>query len=89
MPRGGNQKIIELATTVDQEDEIIYSQLDDARLDYLVPLGHSQWIHAIRSAESRLSETKTVSRGTKDSEEPQDSDDRATRDNRTCLRILT
>ncbi|GJV96233.1 hypothetical protein Tco_1547810 [Tanacetum coccineum] len=30
-----------------------------------------------RSAESRLSETKTVSGGTKDSEEPQDSDDRA------------
>ncbi|GKA24163.1 putative reverse transcriptase domain-containing protein [Tanacetum coccineum] len=28
---GVNQRVIELATTVDQEDEIIYSQLDDAR----------------------------------------------------------
>ncbi|GJR30762.1 putative reverse transcriptase domain-containing protein, partial [Tanacetum coccineum] len=28
-----NQRVIELATTVDQEDEIIYSQLDDARHD--------------------------------------------------------
>ncbi|GKF26007.1 hypothetical protein Tco_0081901, partial [Tanacetum coccineum] len=27
---GVNQRVIELATTVDQEDEIIYSQLDDA-----------------------------------------------------------
>ncbi|GJT24669.1 hypothetical protein Tco_0894606 [Tanacetum coccineum] len=32
-PRGVNQRVIELATTVDQEDEIIYSQLDDARYD--------------------------------------------------------
>ncbi|GJT11155.1 hypothetical protein Tco_0858197 [Tanacetum coccineum] len=30
---GVNQRVIELATTVDQEDEIIYSQLDDARYD--------------------------------------------------------
>ncbi|GKG01678.1 hypothetical protein Tco_0306383, partial [Tanacetum coccineum] len=30
---GVNQRFIELATTVDQEDEIIYSQLDDARYD--------------------------------------------------------
>ncbi|GKB13808.1 hypothetical protein Tco_0847731 [Tanacetum coccineum] len=30
-PRRVNQRVIELATTVDQEDEIIYSQLDDAR----------------------------------------------------------
>ncbi|GKG25799.1 hypothetical protein Tco_0398945, partial [Tanacetum coccineum] len=28
-----NQRVIELTTTVDQEDEIIYSQLDDARYD--------------------------------------------------------
>ncbi|GKE83529.1 hypothetical protein Tco_1557271 [Tanacetum coccineum] len=28
---GVNQRVIELSTTVDQEDEIIYSQLDDAR----------------------------------------------------------
>ncbi|GJX87351.1 hypothetical protein Tco_0339365 [Tanacetum coccineum] len=28
-----NQRVIELVTTVDQEDEIIYSQLDDARYD--------------------------------------------------------
>ncbi|GKF19470.1 hypothetical protein Tco_0068108, partial [Tanacetum coccineum] len=28
---GVNQRVIELATTVDQEDKIIYSQLDDAR----------------------------------------------------------
>ncbi|GKA47592.1 hypothetical protein Tco_0740475 [Tanacetum coccineum] len=33
-PRGGpNQRVIELSSTVDQEDEIIYSQLDDARYD--------------------------------------------------------
>ncbi|GJS50994.1 hypothetical protein Tco_0624356 [Tanacetum coccineum] len=37
-----------------------------------------------QSAESRLSETKTVSRGTKDSEEPQDSDDRALETAGTC-----
>ncbi|GJZ80782.1 hypothetical protein Tco_0645776 [Tanacetum coccineum] len=30
---GVNQRVTELATTVDQEDEIIYSQLDDARHD--------------------------------------------------------
>ncbi|GKF72861.1 hypothetical protein Tco_0208975, partial [Tanacetum coccineum] len=30
---GVNQRVTELATTVDQEDEIIYSQLDDARYD--------------------------------------------------------
>ncbi|GKE25267.1 hypothetical protein Tco_1436779 [Tanacetum coccineum] len=30
---GVNQRVIELATTVDEEDEIIYSQLDDARYD--------------------------------------------------------
>ncbi|GJY51556.1 hypothetical protein Tco_0442403 [Tanacetum coccineum] len=28
-----NQRVIQLSTTVDQEDEIIYSQLDDARYD--------------------------------------------------------
>ncbi|GKG32330.1 hypothetical protein Tco_0427280, partial [Tanacetum coccineum] len=28
-----NQRVTELVTTVDQEDEIIYSQLDDARFD--------------------------------------------------------
>ncbi|GJY02138.1 hypothetical protein Tco_0360290 [Tanacetum coccineum] len=28
---GVNQRVIELATTIDHEDEIIYSQLDDAR----------------------------------------------------------
>ncbi|GKB22341.1 hypothetical protein Tco_0856264 [Tanacetum coccineum] len=30
---GVNQRVIELSTTVDQEDEIIYSHLDDARYD--------------------------------------------------------
>ncbi|GJY11529.1 retrovirus-related pol polyprotein from transposon TNT 1-94 [Tanacetum coccineum] len=30
---GVNRRVIELSTTVDQEDEIIYSQLDDARYD--------------------------------------------------------
>ncbi|GJU73008.1 putative reverse transcriptase domain-containing protein, partial [Tanacetum coccineum] len=30
---GVNQRVTELVTTVDQEDEIIYSQLDDARYD--------------------------------------------------------
>ncbi|GKG37076.1 hypothetical protein Tco_0447249, partial [Tanacetum coccineum] len=30
---GVNQRVTELATTVDQEDEIIYSQLDEARHD--------------------------------------------------------
>ncbi|GJU72377.1 hypothetical protein Tco_1263782 [Tanacetum coccineum] len=30
---GGNQRVIELSSTVDEEDEIIYSQLDDARYD--------------------------------------------------------
>ncbi|GJZ38308.1 putative reverse transcriptase domain-containing protein [Tanacetum coccineum] len=34
---GVNQRVIELSSTVDEEDEIIYSQLDDAR--YHVPLG--------------------------------------------------
>ncbi|GJR46018.1 hypothetical protein Tco_1314121 [Tanacetum coccineum] len=37
-----------------------------------------------RSAESRLSETETVSGDTKDSEEPQDSDDRASETAGTC-----
>ncbi|GJU62839.1 hypothetical protein Tco_1244674 [Tanacetum coccineum] len=37
-----------------------------------------------RAAESRLSETETVSGGTKDSEEPQDSDDRASDTAGTC-----
>ncbi|GKD41543.1 hypothetical protein Tco_1261750 [Tanacetum coccineum] len=37
-----------------------------------------------RSAESRPSETETVSGGTKDSEEPQDSDDRASEIAGTC-----
>ncbi|GJU08524.1 hypothetical protein Tco_1124954 [Tanacetum coccineum] len=32
-PKGVNQRVIELSTTVDQEDEIIYSHLDDARYD--------------------------------------------------------
>ncbi|GJS22688.1 hypothetical protein Tco_0451320 [Tanacetum coccineum] len=47
---GVNQRVIELATTVDQEDEIIYSHLDDARMrpHYLMPLGHSRWMLAIR-----------------------------------------
>ncbi|GJW70013.1 hypothetical protein Tco_0126930 [Tanacetum coccineum] len=37
---GVNQRVIELSSTVDQEDEIIYSQLDDARMpDYHVCLG--------------------------------------------------
>ncbi|GJT06878.1 hypothetical protein Tco_0841340 [Tanacetum coccineum] len=112
---GVNQRVTELATTVDQEDEIIYSQLDDARYDrallrarvqhvvqglahsidalpllmdeeanYLVPLGHSRWMLAIRSVESRPSETETVSGDTKDSEEPQDSDDRASEIAGTC-----
>ncbi|GJY96246.1 hypothetical protein Tco_0512607 [Tanacetum coccineum] len=31
--KGVNQRVTELVTTVDQEDEIIYSQLDDARHD--------------------------------------------------------
>ncbi|GKG36242.1 hypothetical protein Tco_0443920, partial [Tanacetum coccineum] len=30
---GVSQRVIELATTVDQEEEIIYSHLDDARYD--------------------------------------------------------
>ncbi|GJU00895.1 hypothetical protein Tco_1111233 [Tanacetum coccineum] len=30
---GVNQRVIELSSTIDQEDEIIYSQLDDARYD--------------------------------------------------------
>ncbi|GJW75885.1 hypothetical protein Tco_0135255 [Tanacetum coccineum] len=30
---GVNQRVIELSSTVDQEDEIIYSHLDDARYD--------------------------------------------------------
>ncbi|GJW79029.1 hypothetical protein Tco_0140711 [Tanacetum coccineum] len=30
---GVNQRVTELATTIDQEDEIIYSQLDEARHD--------------------------------------------------------
>ncbi|GJZ20330.1 hypothetical protein Tco_0556920 [Tanacetum coccineum] len=30
---GVNQRVIELSSTVDEEDEIIYSQLDDARYD--------------------------------------------------------
>ncbi|GKG63458.1 hypothetical protein Tco_0640953, partial [Tanacetum coccineum] len=38
----------------------------------------------IRAAESRLSETETVSGGTKDSEEPPDSDDRASKIAGTC-----
>ncbi|GJT82683.1 hypothetical protein Tco_1057025, partial [Tanacetum coccineum] len=37
-----------------------------------------------KAAKSRLSETETVSGGTKDSEEPQDSDDRALETARTC-----
>ncbi|GJV33961.1 hypothetical protein Tco_1394361 [Tanacetum coccineum] len=32
----------ELSSTVDEEDEIIYSQLDDARQTFHVPLGHSR-----------------------------------------------
>ncbi|GJX83599.1 hypothetical protein Tco_0333080 [Tanacetum coccineum] len=111
---GVNQRVIELATTVDQEDEIIYSQLDDARynrallraqvnmlyrdrpfhrrtallMDEETRLSHAAWARSMeacdqetvgdfRSAESRLSKTETVSGDTKDSEEPQDSDDRA------------
>ncbi|GKG18847.1 hypothetical protein Tco_0375946, partial [Tanacetum coccineum] len=38
----------------------------------------------LRSAESRPSETEIVSGGTKDSEEPQDSDDRAADTVGTC-----
>ncbi|GKD31850.1 hypothetical protein Tco_1242628, partial [Tanacetum coccineum] len=30
---GVNQRVIELSSTIDQEDEIIYSHLDDARYD--------------------------------------------------------
>ncbi|GKG12409.1 hypothetical protein Tco_0346646 [Tanacetum coccineum] len=30
---GVNQRVIELSSTVDEEDKIIYSQLDDARYD--------------------------------------------------------
>ncbi|GKE00322.1 hypothetical protein Tco_1388305 [Tanacetum coccineum] len=118
----GSIKVIELTTTVDQEDEIIYSQLDDARrgpdlsraawatFERMLAIntfrGHTLWTTVIgssvldhviagsrpvketdgdyRSAKSRPSETETVSGGTKDSEEPQDSDDRATETEGTC-----
>ncbi|GKB06378.1 hypothetical protein Tco_0834611 [Tanacetum coccineum] len=33
LEKGVNQRVIELSSTVDEEDEIIYSQLDDARYD--------------------------------------------------------
>ncbi|GJS58273.1 hypothetical protein Tco_0653057 [Tanacetum coccineum] len=72
---------------VTRKDEIIYSKpgMDrpfirrampfdggDGQIDYLVPLGaQSKWMLAFRIRESRLSETETVSGGTKDSEEPQ------------------
>ncbi|GJS43383.1 hypothetical protein Tco_0568426 [Tanacetum coccineum] len=107
----------------DLEDEIIYSQLDDARHDRALlrarvnmlyrdrPFhrrnlpsdggGRPEYLqseitelHACktvvrtdgdyRSAESRPSKTETVSGGTKDSEEPQDSDDRASETAGTC-----
>ncbi|GJZ08716.1 hypothetical protein Tco_0542999 [Tanacetum coccineum] len=118
----GSIKVIELTTTVDQEDEIIYSQLDDARrgpdlsraawatFERMLAIntfrGHTLWTTVIGSsvldhviagsrpvketdgdfgsAKSRPSETETVSGGTKDSEEPQDSDDRATETEGTC-----
>ncbi|GJZ31880.1 hypothetical protein Tco_0576927 [Tanacetum coccineum] len=38
---GVNQRVTELVTTVDQEDEIIYSQLVDARYDYYSCAGDS------------------------------------------------
>ncbi|GJT32553.1 reverse transcriptase domain-containing protein [Tanacetum coccineum] len=108
---GVNQRVTELVTTVDQEDEIIYSQLDDARYDRALlrarvnmlyrdrpfhrrtallieeeaRLSRAAWARSMdacdqetvgdfRSAKSRLSETETASGGTKDSEEPQDSE---------------
>ncbi|GJZ16531.1 putative reverse transcriptase domain-containing protein [Tanacetum coccineum] len=124
--RGGHRRVIELSTTVDQEDEIIYSQLDDAQYDRALlrarvnmldgdrpfhkrtailmeeeaRLSRAAWAQFdwmpcgsetdgdFRAAESRLSETETVSGGTKDSKEPQDSDDRASDTAGTCLRIL-
>ncbi|GJY50207.1 hypothetical protein Tco_0440163 [Tanacetum coccineum] len=120
---GVNQRVSELVPTVDQEDEnhifsagLMHTQpllREEEDRDDLVPLGHSQWMLAIRVhsegyhsdrsgsaveisecrqadrretvgdlriVTSRLSETETVSGGTKDSKEPQDSDDRASED---------
>ncbi|GKC51504.1 hypothetical protein Tco_1074249 [Tanacetum coccineum] len=48
---GVNQRVTELATTVDQEDEIIYSQLDDARHDRALlraRVNMFRWMLAIR-----------------------------------------
>ncbi|GKF68329.1 hypothetical protein Tco_0198008, partial [Tanacetum coccineum] len=104
---GVNQRVTELTTTVDQEDEIIYSQLDDARHDRALLRARVNMLYRDRpfhrctalliEEEARVSraawtqsmdaydqETETVSRGTKNSEEPQDSDDRASKAAGTC-----
>ncbi|GKB03672.1 hypothetical protein Tco_0831815, partial [Tanacetum coccineum] len=81
-----NQRVIELSTTVDQEDEIIYSHLDDARSPRSLSTGSNteETDSDFRAAKSRLSEAEAVSRDPKDSEEPQGSDDRATETAGTC-----
>ncbi|GJZ48128.1 hypothetical protein Tco_0601960 [Tanacetum coccineum] len=69
---GVNQRVIELSSTVDEEDEIIYSQLDDARRPEETDSDSS-----MLTLDYRIGRGQLV-RDTKDSEEPQDSDDRAT-----------
>ncbi|GJX60641.1 hypothetical protein Tco_0292031 [Tanacetum coccineum] len=49
------------------------AQISSCRLAQSMDALHQETVGDFRSAESRLSETETVSGGTKDSEEPQDS----------------
>ncbi|GKC06282.1 putative reverse transcriptase domain-containing protein, partial [Tanacetum coccineum] len=91
---GVNQRVIELATKFDQEDEIIYSQLDDgARRARLSRAALAQSIGCLAHADHRsvghitwttvmVSCTEIMSWLAADWNETQDSDDRATADSR-------
>ncbi|GJV64806.1 putative reverse transcriptase domain-containing protein [Tanacetum coccineum] len=113
---GVNQRVTELATTVDQEDDIIYSQdrpfyrrtallmeLEEEAA-YLLCAGHSRaveitefpWQQTVGGSrgdfdlmKATIGDRRLVSEATKDSEEPQDSDDRELqRQKGNLLRIL-
>ncbi|GJX87347.1 putative reverse transcriptase domain-containing protein [Tanacetum coccineum] len=110
---GVNQRVIELATTIDEEDEIIYSQLDDARYDRALlrarvnrldsdrpfhrctallmdeeaRLSRAAWARSMDACDQTNRRQSTISKSTKDSEEPQElPDDRGFKHSRDLLR---
>ncbi|GJZ88921.1 hypothetical protein Tco_0660703 [Tanacetum coccineum] len=83
---GVNQRVTELATTLPSliGHSIDHCPSDGGELDISCRFGHSRWMLAIsrnngepRSAKADQRGRDSLGRGTEDSNEPQDSDDRA------------